>query len=39
MVSSEDDNDPIYEPVVDSKNNVDSDVDLKDLVVEDDAIF
>ena len=38
-VSSEDDNDPIYVPVVESEENVDSDAYLKDLVVEDNAIF
>ena len=38
-VSSEDDNDPIYVPVVEPEENVDSDAYLKDLVVEDNAIF
>ena len=36
---SEDDNDSIYQPIVESEENVDSDVDLDDLVVEDDAVF
>ena len=37
--SSEDDNDPIYEFVVESEEKVDSEADLEDLVVEDNAIF
>ena len=38
-VSLEDDNDPIYQPVVEFEENVESDVDLEDLVAEDDAVF
>ena len=38
-VSSKDDNNPIYEPMVEYEENVDTDVDMEDLVVEDKAIF
>ena len=38
-VSSENDNDPTYEHVLDFEENVDNDADLEDFVVEDDAIF
>ena len=38
-VSLENDNDPIYEHVLEFEENVDNDADLEDFVVEDDAIF
>ena len=38
-ISLEDDNDQIYQPIIESEENVKNDADLEDFLVEDDAVI